>query len=277
MALRVKTVRTEHELQKFMDANGLGMSDVNMPGINASGQIFFLYDDGALSTIIDAGPELAGVGYGEESGVGTAGATIPIGSFATAVPSEVLGAAVQAFSGTISNTYVQPGSVVLTDTGASAGYSVIDNGQGILQRSDNKAPLGTINYATGDVVVNYQHPPPSGNIEAAYSYSTFPHASAVPDKANLWGLVIELLAGSATSITWELYEDSSSTYGPIASGSSTISTTAPVVENLAGFLSAFIDLDLTKSGSRWLKVIPNDEVTPNDLRVRMTWEAAGVR
>lgn len=79
------------------------------------------------------------------------------------------------FSGeALNNTPIVPGSVTITPTAGGDSVDAVDtNGDGLLYTDDEDADLcGTINYATGDLVLSYPagKAPNTTNITADYSY-----------------------------------------------------------------------------------------------------------
>lgn len=87
---------------------------------------------------------------------------------ATANPSAAPNGTLKAFSGTLSNTLIVPGSVTITVTISAAAVNITDNGQGVLAGTN---VTGTINYQTGAwTLVLVTAPDNSSSILAVYRY-----------------------------------------------------------------------------------------------------------
>ena len=87
---------------------------------------------------------------------------------ATANPGSAPNGTLKAFSGTLSNTLIVPGSVTFTVTVSAAAVTITDNGQGVLSGTN---VAGTLNYQTGAwTLVTVAALDNSSSILAVYRY-----------------------------------------------------------------------------------------------------------
>jgi hypothetical protein len=267
--IRSTSFRTEIEMTKWMNAQGLDISDLYVLWMNASNFWTVFYEDGLGRDVIDTTEGSAGVAFGTAAGVaGPAGATIRMTALRTAVTGESLGTATDGtLSATIANTYVIPDSVVITD-GGGVGFTVNDDGYGNLVSAEDGKLVGTVNYATGAVAVQWPFQRwPTGTITCNYRYSSLPDTDTVPVRAKLGALSIKQTVGTAASVAYEIYENAAKTMGPIARGTITLTNGVGVVD-LNHVTSCC--LDLTIRDSRWLVLIPNTGTST--FVAHMTWE-----
>ena len=203
MAVRVKTFLSEQELAAWMTIAGVSLSGIKGPFINSSGQPFLFFEDSTPPRVISSLSASSGVSYGEQVGAGT----IEAMAWKTPVAAEVVGALTGlSFSGALANSYVIPGSVVLTDSGGT-GPTMKDDGNGNLFEAGTTIKRGTVDYATKAVVVNYIFGKMgTGNLLANYSYSSLPDTSSVPPRCRLTNVSVK---GAGANIGFTIYEDSS--------------------------------------------------------------------
>jgi hypothetical protein len=264
--IRTITRPSLQELLRDMQTVGLSIRDIDGFHDTASGHVTVMYEDNSPSEVIDVS---AG-----EAGVAAATSVSSNVAFLTALrSSQTESFASDTFS--LSDAYVIPRTVVLTDTGSSA-PTLVDNGRGVLMTQKDHVHVGTINYASGAVVVTLggRFAARAGSWSAAYSYSAAPDTDPVPNVAILDQLVIE--TATAGSISYELYEDSGLTGVPVASGSiTTVATLANparfVGRALLNCVSTQMDTDWTKRTGRWLRV----SATPAFVRANLYWRRLG--
>ena len=268
--IRSTSFRTEIEMTKWMNAQGLDISDVYVLWMNASNFWTVFYEDGLGRDVIDTTGGAAGIAYGTASGVTTASpATLRMTALRTTVSSESLGSATEgALSATLANTYVIPDSVTLTDGGGVA-FTVKDDGWGNLVSAEDGRLVGTLNNATGALVVQWPFGRwPTGTISAAYTYSLLPDTDTIPTRVKLGSLSIKKTAGAATSVSYAIYEDAARTLGPIAMGTIPLSGSGVGVADLNHRVSCCVDL-VTRD-SRWVVLSP--DAGTNTFVAHMTWE-----
>lgn len=266
-----RTFLTSREVTDYLNGHGLQLSDITGPYLNNSGHYDIFFDnDSESDAVIDTSMGVYGVSYGAALLVAQAGVLVELGKLRTEVAVEDLGAGdgTQAFMATFANTYVIPGSVILTDAGGTAPV-LVDDGRGYLVERTNKARRGTIDYGTGDIVVTWESPKKSatGIVSGDYEYSSLPDSVDFPYGCELSRMVVEKTDGPATTLDWELYEDSAMTYAPIASGSI---VAFPAIVDLDDVISHILDLDLAVRGKRWLSIVPDTD-GDSSFRIRTTW------
>jgi len=266
--IRSTSFRTEIEMTKWMNAQGLDISDVYVLWMNASNFWTVFYEDGHGRDVIDTTEGGSGVAYGVAAGI-SAATTVRMTALRVVVASESLGATTDgALSATLANTYVIPDSVTLTDGGGVA-FVVKDDGWGNLISAEDGRLVGTLNNATG--ALNVQWPFgrwPTGTVSAAYTYSSLPDTDTIPVRAKLGALSLKRTAGAAATVAYEVYENASKTLGPIATGTITLSAAGVGVADLNHRVSCCVDL--TTRDSRWVVLTPNTGT--NDFIAHMTWE-----
>src|SRR3989304_2147850 len=119
--LRSKTFNKRSDLITFMRGQAIPVSAGTAIVQNSTGHYDLLYEDAdAADDVVPNARPNAGVSYGEEDAVAVAGTVIEVSSFRTSVTGEALGAGAQSFSGPLANTYVAPGTVVISDGGGTA-------------------------------------------------------------------------------------------------------------------------------------------------------------
>lgn len=268
--IRSTSFRTEIEMTRWMNAQGLDIADVYVLWMNASNFWTVFYEDGLGRDIIDTTDGPAGTAYGTAAGVGTGGTLVRVKALRTAVPSESVGTpdvSAGTLSGTLSSTYVIPDSVLFTDPG-SVGFSVKDDGFGFLMNAETGQQVGVIDYATGNFSIKWPFGKiPQGAVDAAYTYSAIPDSDNVPVRARLSNLALKMTSGTAATVAWAIYNDSAKAYPPIATGTITL---ANGVGSANLFMSISNILDLTTRDSRWVELTPNTGT--NDFTVNLTWE-----
>jgi hypothetical protein len=245
MSVRIKTFKTEQELAKWMTDFGVGLGSIEFFN-NSSGQPGLFYEDPGGETIIAGRLSPGGVSIGVAAGAGT----IEVKASRTVVVTEVVGAiSGNTVSDTLANTYVTPGSVVLTDSGG-VGETIIDNAQGQLVTEGSLKPRGTINYGTGAVAFTYPETKAgTGNLQADYTYSAFPDSSNPSDMIEIQTVAV---TGAGGNITFTIYCNSGETV-PCATGVITVVGGEGVL-SLDRALSPIMDTDLTKRDRRWVAV-----------------------
>jgi hypothetical protein len=265
--LRTHAATNERDLAAFMAAQGLGIADVLGPTRNASNHLVIIYDDGTPAPV-DASIGAAGTSVGTADG--GAPNTAEVGRDQAVATSDNLGAAVAAFTGTLSNFPAIPGTVEITVTGT--GQVIYDDGSGVLRdRSKGDARRrGTINYLTGAVGITFGvGDSPSGNVEADYRWSATPDFTDMPRTVRL---VAAALSGftPATAVVVKVYEDEALAFLRWSGGGNT---------DAAGDLYLPIDVisrtqetaDPTKRGRRWV-TITGDAAQGT---VSLSWERFG--
>jgi hypothetical protein len=268
--IRSTSFRTEIEMTRWMNAQGLDIADVYVLWMNASNFWTVFYEDGMGRDIIDTTDGPAGTAYGLATGVGTGGATVRVCSLRVAVPSEAAGTPDQStgsLGGTVSYTYVIPDSFSISDPGG-VGFTVKDDGFGFLVNAETGNQVGVIDYATGNFTVKWPFGKiPTGAVNATYTYSLMPDTDNVPVRARLSNLSLKLLSGTAATVGWAIYCDSAKAHPPSAVGTITL-TNGVGAANL--LMSISNTLDLTTRDSRWIELVPNTGT--NNLEVLLTWE-----
>lgn len=264
--IRTITRPSLQELLRDMQTVGLSIRDIDGFHDTASGHVTVMYEDNSPSEVIDVS---AG-----EAGVASATSVSSNVAFLTALRSTQSEAfASDAF--TLSDAYVIPRSLTLTDTGSTA-PTLVDNGRGVLMTQKEHVHVGTVDYASGAVSVTLggRFAARSGSWSATYTYSVSPDTDPVPNVAVLDQLVIE--TATAGSISYELYEDSSLSGVPVASGSVTTVATLANPARFAGramlnCVSTQMDTDWTKRTGRWLRV----SASPVLVRANLYWRRLG--
>lgn len=243
-----------------VNKRGLSIGAISGPRINSSGHYECWYDETEGENIIY--PAEGRVGFSWAAG---AIGTLEVMQKATAVPAEVVGAigADGKASGTLANTYVLPGSVTLTDSG-SVGPTLKDDSLGRLVLAGTQIQVGTINYGTGALSMQYltRFGVGTGNLEADYSHSDIPDSADFPDRAILKS--ISLLAAANVDIA--IYEDEALTI-PVFVGTVTVSGGVGFLD-LNRLTTVITETDLAKRNRRWVTV----SVAVSDLR--LYWERA---
>lgn len=242
----------------MLNALGLDIGAVRGPFMNSSGHYAVFYEDPTVSGgAIQPGAGALGFSYG----AGGAG-TVEVRQKSTAVVAEAQGAITALLvSGTLGNTYVLPGTVVLNNSGGT-GPVVVDNGQGKLVLQGTTQQVGVINYATGVFSFAYRATAAgTGNLTANYEHSDLPDSADVPGSAYLRS--ISLLSAAAT-VNVSVYSDAALTVPdfigtvPVTAGQGFL--------NLGGVPSNITDL--TTRDRRWIVV----SAAVTDLRLH--WERA---
>lgn len=268
--IRSTSFRTEIEMTRWMNAQGLDIADIYVLWMNASNFWTVFYEDDLGRDIIDTTDGPAGTAYGTASGVGTGGTLIRVHALRVAVPSEAAGTpdpSSGVLNGTLSYTYVIPDSFSLSDPGA-VGFTVKDDGFGFLVSAETGQQVGTINYATGNFSVKWPFGKiPTGTVNAAYKYSSMPDTDNVPVRARLSSLSVKLLTGTAATVNWAVYNDSAKAYPPTATGTITLVNGVGAASLLMAISNV---LDLTTRDSRWVELIPNTGT--NSFDATLTWE-----
>lgn len=268
--IQTGTFRSEPELVRFLHINGIEASNVFATRPNSSGTWTVIYEDGQPRQWITGKPGSAGLSYA--GGTNVNGDMLLLGPKREVVAAEDLGAIVNPFTATLANAYVMPGTVTLVDSASVANTTVVDDGWGWLVRKSDRVRLGTIDYATGDIELQwYALEAPAGNVLADYEWSDLPFSSVVPFSAELSVLVIELVSGAAvTSVDWAVYEDEAAAFPPIAEGTSALNVAGEhEIIDLGDRLSTV--LDTAARVGRWLKVTPDDAT--NEIRALLHWKA----
>lgn len=266
--IRSTSFRTEIEMTRWMNAQGLDISDLYVLWMNASNFWTVFYEDGLGRDIIDTTAGAAGVAYGTGTGVGVAGAIIPVGALRLTTTAEALGApdpTTGVLSGTLSNTYVIPDSVVLTGT---SGFVVKDDGFGALVDSETGKLVGAVDYAAGTFTARWPFGGIPATVSADYLYSSLPDTDNVPTRARLSALSVLRTSGAAATVGWAVFNDAACALPPVAMGNITLSGTGAGTANLINVVSNV--LDVANRDGRWVKLFPN--VGPNDFTVTLTWE-----
>lgn len=268
--IRSTSFRTEIEMTRWMNAQGLDIADIYVLWMNASNFWTVFYEDGLGRDIIDTTDGPAGTAYGTVTGVGTGGATVRVHALRVAVPTEAVGTpdlSTGTLGGTVSNTYVIPDSFSISDPG-SVGFAVKDDGFGFLVNAETGQQVGVLDYATGNFNVKWPFGKvPQGAVNAAYTYSSIPDSDNVPVRARLSTLSVKLTSGTAATVGWAVYNDSAKARPPSASGTITLANGVGVANLL---MSISNTLDLTTRDSRWVELIPN--AGTNNFDVFLTWE-----
>jgi hypothetical protein len=268
--IRSTSFRTEIEMTRWMNAQGLDIADIYVLWMNASNFWTVFYEDGIGRDIIDTTDGPAGTAYGTVTGVGTGGATVRVHALRVVVASEAAGTpdfASGSLSGTVSHTYVIPDSFSLSDPGGT-GFSVKDDGFGFLLNAETGNQVGVIDYSNGNFTVKWPFGKvPMSAVNAAYSYSSMPDTDNVPVRARLSALSLKMLSGTAATVAWAVYNDSAKAHPPTATGTITLSGS---VGSANLFMSISNILDLATRDSRWVELVPNTGT--NNFEVLLTWE-----
>lgn len=268
--IRSTSFRTEIEMTRWMNAQGLDILDVYVLWMNASNFWTVFYEDGLGRDIIDTTDGPAGTAFGTVAGVGTGGDTVRLHALRVDVPSESMGTptlATGVLTDALSDTYVIPDSVTLTDPGG-VGFAVRDDGFGFLVNAENGNQVGVIDYATGAFTVKWPFGKiPTVAIEAAYKYSSMPDTDNIPVRARLSCLSVKQTAGDAATVGWAVYPDSAKAYPPSAVGTITLVNGVGTANLLLAISNT---LDLVVRDSRWIELIP--DTGTNDFDVLLTWE-----
>src|SRR3990172_1693077 len=254
--LRSKTFNKLSDLITFMRGQAIPVSAGTAIVQNSTGHYDLLYEDAdAADDVVPNARPNAGVSYGEEDAVAVAGTVIEVSSFRTSVTGEALGAGSQSFSGTLANTYVVPGTVVISDGGGTAPAIADDRRGRLVERANPSVDRGSIDYSTGAFSVEYAYTKsPSGAMTVDYEYSALPTTSKGPNHARLSVLVISMSAG--TTVDWAIYEDEAQTYPPIAQGSETLVGGSAQV-SLGEIVSVTLTTDPAEMGKRWVSITPH--------------------
>lgn len=268
--IRSTSFRTEIEMTRWMNAQGLDIADIYVLWMNASNFWTIFYEDGLGRDIIDTTDGPAGTAYGLATGVGTGGATVRMHALRSVVSSEAAGTPDQStgsLGGTVSYTYVIPDSFSISDPGG-VGFAVKDDGFGFLVNAETGTQIGAIDYATGNFTVKWPFGKiPAGAVVAAYTYSLMPDTDNVPVRARLSGLSLKMLSGTAATVAWAVYNDSAKAHPPSATGTITLASNVGTANLLMAISNV---LDLTTRDSRWIELVPNTGT--NDFEVLLTWE-----
>lgn len=268
--IRSNSFRTEIEMTRWMNAQGLAIADLYVLWMNASNFWTVFYEDGLGRDIIDTTDGPVGTAYGTVAGVGTGGSTVRVRALRVAVASEPAGTPdldSGSLSGTVSYTYVIPDSFSLSDPG-STGFAVKDDGFGFLLNAETGNQVGVIDYATGNFTVKWPFGKiPLAAVSAAYTYSSLPDSDNVPTQARLSTIAIKMTSGSAATVAWAIYNDSAKARPPAAMGTITLAGGVGVTNLLMTVSNV---LDLTTRDSRWIELVPN--AGTNAFEVFLTWE-----
>lgn len=268
--IRSTSFRTEIEMTRWMNAQGLDIADVYVLWMNASNFWTVFYEDGLGRDIIDTTDGPAGTAYGTAAGVGTGGTLVRVRALRVAVPSEAAGTPDQTtgtLSGTVSYTYVIPDLFSISDP-SGVGFTVKDDGFGFLVSAETGQQVGVIDYATGNFSVKWPFGKiPTGVVNATYTYSSLPDSDNVPVRARLSNLAIKMTSGTAATVAWAIYNDSAKAHPPAAVGTITLSGGVGAANLLMSISNV---LDLTTRDSRWVELTPNTGT--NAFEVLLTWE-----
>lgn len=268
--IRSTSFRTEIEMTRWMNAQGLDIADIYVLWMNASNFWTVFYEDDVGRDVIDTTDGPAGTAFGSAAAVGVAGALVRVRALRVAVPSEAAGTpnpTTGSLSGTVSFTYIIPDSFSLSDP-SSVGFTVKDDGFGFLVSAETGQQVGVIDYATGNFTVKWPFGKiPPGAVNATYTYSSMPDSDNVPVRARLSSLSVKMTAGTAATVAWAVYNDAAKAYPPTATGTITL-TNGVGSANLVMAISNV--LDLTTRDSRWIELVPN--AGSNTFDVLLTWE-----
>lgn len=268
--IRSTSFRTEIEMTRWMNAQGLDIADIYVLWMNASNFWTVFYEDGVGREIIDTTDGPAGTAYGTATGVGTGGATLRVCALRVAVPSEAAGTpdpSTGTLSGTVSYTYIIPDSFSISDP-SGGGFTVKDDGFGFLLNAETGNQVGVIDYSNGNFTVKWPFGKiPQGAVNATYTYSSIPDSDNVPVRARLSNLAIKLTSGTAATVGWAVYNDSAKATPPSAMGTITLSGGVGAANLLMTISNT---LDLTTRDSRWVELTPNTGT--NTFEVFLTWE-----
>lgn len=268
--IRSTSFRTEIEMTRWMNAQGLDIADIYVLWMNASNFWTVFYEDGLGRDIIDTTDGPAGTAYGAVTGVGTGGATVRVRALRVAVPTEAAGTpdpSTGTLGGTVSYTYIIPDTFSISDPGG-VGFSVKDDGFGFLVSAETGQQVGVLDYATGNFNVKWPFGKiPQGAVNATYTYSSLPDSDNVPVRSRLSNLSLKMTSGTAATVGWAVYNESAKAHPPAAMGTITLANGVGAA-NLLMTLSNV--LDLTTRDSRWIELIPNTGT--NNFEVLLTWE-----
>lgn len=247
MSVRVQTFRNTTELAQFLNSHGLGMGDFTGPFFNNSGMPYVFYFDENTGMILPTSGAAIGVSWGTIALAGT----IEVMAKRTTVLAEALGAIVGLpQAGILANTYVMPGTVVFSDSGAT-GPVIVDDEMGFLVEQGTIIRRGTIDYGTGAFAFTYLAVAAgSGNLTADYEHSDLPDSTDVPDSCILRSISVR---NAVANIAFEIYENSAKDQPPAAVGTVVVngSGNGHLVLDAA---STMLDLDLSKRNRRWVVV-----------------------
>ena len=270
--IRSAQFQTDQQLVNFMHAEGISPSAVFVWNTTVAGWTAILYDDGTARPYVDGKPDWAGLSYGTGTNLPTVaagGSVLEVKAKRTAVAAENTGAGTRVYTGTLANGYIIPKSLTISDDGGTA-PSVTDNGLGALVLVSNGEARGTVNYSTKAIAITWHHDEvPTGDILAAYNYSTLPGSSNVPPRAELDSLLITCVSGAGVAnVAWRVYEDAAAATPYIASGSTAIIAGVTVNVDLADILS--VNLDTATPNSRWVRLVPDNAT--NVFTVQLRWK-----
>jgi len=263
--IRTASFKSETDLARYLNANGMDTKDLYSLFQNASGWWSVFHEDGTGSRHIKSMGSAAGVSAATDT-VTTAGALLTVGNLHQEVSAEDLGTATGGvLNGTLANVYVIPHEVRIYDSVGQAPAVVDDGLGGLWKENDRTARMGAIDYRTGVFEIQYPYGSrPAGTVLADYEASLLPDAADLPTRARLSAMVITA-AGTGT-LSWALYEDAAMANAPLLVGSGAL-VDGMLHYDFGGLLSCTLDLD--NRGARWLWIVPPDDGT---VTARITWE-----
>lgn len=136
-------------------------------------------------------------------------------------------------------------------------------------------PVGTVNYATGDLTLRPRDTYRGDDAEATYYYTDLPvPGRPVPPAARLSHLILELVSGaSVTSVDVLLQEGASAGVQVAYAGTHAISPAAPYVRIPLGDQVSIGQGTPAQRKQRFLKLTPNNAT--NEFKARLYWTVEG--